>query len=70
MINQEKLDEMRQDMLIEQKMRVDFEYALDKLGFSEDNSVAELSRILKQLRSLGWDVTADELLESYNNLKD
>jgi hypothetical protein len=62
-------EELRQEILEEQLLRRDFEYALDKLGFSYDNTVSEFRQILDHLRSLGWDITADELLQSYKEIR-
>ena len=54
----------REEAKIEQRLRDDFEYALDYFNVSKDMTVSEFARVLKRLQSYGWDISADELLES------
>lgn len=63
-IREEMEREIREDAYIEYKLRTDWEYALNHLNVSEDMSVGEFAQALKKLQSYGWDITADELLES------
>jgi len=48
----------------ELRLRNDFDYALDYFNISKDMTVGEFARALKKLKSYGWGISADELLES------
>jgi len=56
--------EVREEAKIEKRLRDDFEYALNYFNVSKKMTVSEFVWALKKLQSYGWDITADELLES------
>ena len=66
-LQQEKLEEMRRDMLEEEKMRTDFEYAIVKLT-NEDTKALELFKIQKNLNVLGWQAGFEEILETIEEI--
>ena len=64
-LRREKLEEMRQDMLVEQRMIDDWDYALDvvsgKYGLQE--AIQVLRDSVGELQQLGYDVTEKKLLD-------
>ena len=60
---QDELNELRAEELKELEMQSDFDYALEQLGFNEDITVAELAQTLHTLKQLGYEVSADELID-------
>jgi hypothetical protein len=57
------LEELREELLQEERMRDDFEFALDQLGFNNHTTVGEARRIIESLNILGWAISLDELAE-------
>ena len=59
----DELNELRAEELKELEMQSDFDYALKTLGFNEDITVAELAQTLHTLKQLGYDISANELMD-------
>ena len=64
-LRKEKLEEMRQDMLVEQRMRDDWIYALEVVDnkYSLQEATQVLRDSVEELQQLGYDVTEKELLD-------
>lgn len=64
-LKREKLEEMRQDMLVEQRMRDDWDYALEVIDnkYSLQEAIQVLRDSVEELQQLGYDVTEKELLD-------
>ncbi len=64
-LEQEKLEEMRQDMLLEEKLIRDLDYAIDYLD-SEDKlseCISHLEFLSTKLSLYGWDLTSKDIME-------
>ena len=69
--DEELLEEWMSDMALEaradeereREMMEDFDYALKTLGFNEDITVSEFAQILHRLKQLGYDISANELMD-------
>lgn len=61
---QEKLDQLRSDMLLEQKCREDFDYCLEYHLDNQEiyNALAVIDTALNVMRIHGWDLTVEELM--------
>ena len=63
-LKQEKLDEMRQDMLIEQKLRTDYDYCLDmameKFGVTEE-TINKINKVLDEVNIYDWHIEFEDL---------
>ena len=47
----------------EREMMEDFDYALEQLGFNKEITVAEFAQILHKLKQLGYEVSANDLMD-------
>jgi len=63
-LRQEKLEEMKRDQQIEQKLRIDWDYVFQYYQIDGDTTIDELLSIVSSLQALGWEVTVADLLES------
>jgi hypothetical protein len=67
MTNQEKLDEMREDMMIENKLRYDYEYCID--FYFENNGALNVDLLMDHLWLYGWYAEREEceqIIKEYN----
>ena len=63
----EQLEEMRQDMLEEQRLRENFHYAVTEIEkrYKLQSAVDEIRNFMKELRIYGWNVDLHEIFEWY-----
>lgn len=64
-VSMEKLEEMRQDMLIEQELRHDLDYAIEYLDNQAKlyDCIKHLEMLSNKLSLYGWNVTPKEIME-------
>jgi len=64
-LHKEKLEEMRQDMLIEHELRKDLDYAIDYLDQEEKlgECIEYLEKLSSKLSIYGWEVTPKEIIQ-------
>lgn len=66
-LKQEKLEEMRQDLLVEQKMREDIYSAIENYN-SYETLVYSFNGLYKHLDILGYEMTRDEVFQYLKEL--
>ena len=67
-LKQEKLDDMREEMLQENYMRKDFEYCIEQL---DELTVAldAVDTLTKVVSNYGWDMSMDDMLEKLKDYR-
>jgi len=63
LVDQEKAFEIKEDYNHEQLMKNDWDYFLKNAGVCKEMSVEEFSKALKLANELGWEISAQELME-------
>ena len=58
----DEMNEARMEMEADRLMRTDFDYALEHLGLGPDITVSEFAQVLYALKELGYDISANELM--------
>ena len=64
-LHKEKLEEMRQNILIEQKLHKDFDYAIEYLDQEDklNECIKYLEKLSIRLSFYGWEITPKEIIE-------
>jgi len=64
-LHKEKLEEMRQNILIEQKLHKDFDYAIEYLDQENklNKYIKYLEKLSIRLSFYGWEITPKEIIE-------
>ena len=64
-LKQEKLDQIRQDMLEEQYLRKNFDAAFDKASedFDLQRAIKDIDDAINWLKSLGWEIDRKYIIE-------
>jgi hypothetical protein len=60
-MNTEKLEDIRRDMLVEDKMRTDLDFAMDQLGL--DEIVERIEKMSIDLSCLGYEMSFNDVIE-------
>ena len=66
-LQKEKLEEMRRDMIEEQKIREDFNYAIDTISSKYDlpDAVNEIRKFIKEMETYNWSIDIEEVFDWY-----
>ena len=62
-ILRDKQVQMHDDMMMERRLRADFDYALEHLGLCPEMSIGDFSKAYNTLKEYDWDIDVWDLMQ-------